>query len=103
MPPKIKSVKAGAIVPTAPREVISSAINKGKYTGKTPEKGTTTRALVLRNGKHGARGTGEITLMGRMTGREKFDLLAGMLSTTGVYFMVSFFIQRISLLSPVKQ
>jgi hypothetical protein len=91
MPPKVKSVKPGAIVPITPREVISSATSKGKYTGKTPEKGTTTRALVLRNGKHGARGTGEIILMSRMTGREKLDLLAGMLSTMGVCFMVSFF------------
>jgi hypothetical protein len=84
MPTKVKSVKPWAIVPTAPREVTSSAISKGKYISKTPEKATTTRALVLRNGKHGARGTGEIILMSRMTGREKLDLLAGILSTTGV-------------------
>ena len=38
---------------------------------------TTERALVLRNGKHGAMGTGELVAVGRMSGREKFDLLSG--------------------------
>ncbi|KAG9316615.1 hypothetical protein JVU11DRAFT_2669 [Chiua virens] len=37
---------------------------------------STSRALVLRNGKYGARGTGELMLAGRISGREKLDLLA---------------------------
>lgn len=41
------------------------------------QKPTTSKALVLRNGKHGSQGTGELMLLGRMTGREKLDLLAG--------------------------
>lgn len=51
-----------------------------KYHGKRDENGlkpSTSRALILRNGKDGARGTGELMLAGRMTGREKLDLLAG--------------------------
>jgi len=51
-----------------------------KYLGKRDESGlkpSTSRALVLRNGKYGARGTGEVILAGRISGREKLDLLAG--------------------------
>ena len=39
---------------------------------------STARALVLRNGKHGAMGTGELVAHGRLSGREKLELLAGM-------------------------
>ena len=38
---------------------------------------TTERALILRNGKQGARGTGELMLVKKLIGREKLDLLAG--------------------------
>lgn len=51
-----------------------------KYHGKRDEGGlkpSTSRALILRNGKYGARGTGEVILAGRISGREKLDLLAG--------------------------
>ncbi|KAF8844311.1 hypothetical protein BDN67DRAFT_765829 [Paxillus ammoniavirescens] len=61
------------LVPVGPRHV------QTKYQGKRDENGlkpSTSRALVLRNGKFGARGTGEIMLAGRMSGREKLDLLA---------------------------
>ncbi|KAF8444599.1 hypothetical protein L210DRAFT_978319 [Boletus edulis BED1] len=50
-----------------------------KYSGKRDENGlkpSTSRALILRNGKYGARGTGEVMLAGRISGREKLDLLA---------------------------
>jgi hypothetical protein len=43
---------------------------------------STARALVLRNGKYGAMGTGEIVPTKHISGREKLDLLGGML-----YFM----------------
>ncbi|KIK92133.1 hypothetical protein PAXRUDRAFT_830231 [Paxillus rubicundulus Ve08.2h10] len=61
------------LVPVGPRHV------QTKYQGKRDENGlkpSTSRALVLRNGKFGARGTGEVMLAGRMSGREKLDLLA---------------------------
>lgn len=100
MTPKANST---AIVPTAPREVISAS--KGGHNGKATEKDSTIRALVLRNGKYGARGTGEIVLMSRMTGREKLDLLAGMSSSECLidFISVSLFIKRILLRSPDKQ
>ncbi|KAF9227359.1 hypothetical protein BS17DRAFT_775364 [Gyrodon lividus] len=62
------------LVPVGPRHM------QVKHQGKRDENGlrpSTSRALVLRNGKFGARGTGEIMLAGRMYGREKLDLLAG--------------------------
>ena len=45
---------------------------------KSNIKESTARALILRNGKHGAMGTGELVAQGRMSGREKLELLAGM-------------------------
>ena len=53
------------------------------------EKPTTSRALVLRNGKYGTRGTGEVMLMSKMSGREKMDLLAGKSSSICVPVNVS--------------
>ncbi|KAH7888698.1 hypothetical protein F5I97DRAFT_1802780 [Phlebopus sp. FC_14] len=50
-----------------------------KHQGKRDENGlrpSTSRALILRNGRYGAQGTGEIVLAGRISGREKLDLLA---------------------------
>lgn len=38
---------------------------------------STARALVLRNGRTGAMGTGELVAMTRLSGREKLELLAG--------------------------
>ncbi|CAA7261735.1 unnamed protein product [Cyclocybe aegerita] len=77
MPPKPKPKVSTSkdLVATGPKEVFSNAATKpGKRAPQ--EKATTTRALVLRNGKYGARGTGEVMLMSRMSGREKMDLLA---------------------------
>lgn len=62
------------LVHTGPKQV------QKKYHSKRDEHGhkpSTSRALVLRNGKYGARGTGEVVLAGRISGREKLDLLAG--------------------------
>lgn len=62
------------LVPVGPRHI------QQKYQGRRDENGerpTTVRALVLRNGKYGARGTGEIVLTSKISGREKLDLLAG--------------------------
>jgi len=70
------------LVPVGPRHVQVS-----KHGGKRDENGlkpTTSRALVLRNGKFGARGTGEVMLSSKMSGREKLDLLAGKLSILSI-------------------
>ena len=77
MPPKEQNSSAVKdLIPTGPREVFKNS-DRSKEKLKRPQKETTTRALVLRNGKYGARGTGEVMLASRMMGREKLDLLAG--------------------------
>lgn len=62
------------LIPVGPKHVQTKFHGKRDQNGLKP---STSRALVLRNGKYGARGTGEIILAGRMSGREKLDLLAG--------------------------
>lgn len=81
--PKEKTSISTDLVPIGPRQVVSNATAKTDK-GKKLEKVTTTRALVLRSA---ARGTGEIVLASRMTGREKLDLLAGMASLIKVLFV----------------
>jgi hypothetical protein len=44
---------------------------------------STARALVLRNGKQGAMGTGELMSLRKPIGREKLDLLGGKQSSHG--------------------
>ncbi|TDL26198.1 hypothetical protein BD410DRAFT_895610 [Rickenella mellea] len=44
--------------------------------GSRDQTSITSRALVLRNGKYGSMGTGEVTLARKMSGREKLELLA---------------------------
>lgn len=73
------------LVPVGPRHVSTKApghlsTRASKNQSKRNENGekpTTSRAIVLRNGKYGARGTGELILVSKLTGREKLDLLAG--------------------------
>ncbi|KAI0074642.1 hypothetical protein K474DRAFT_1665173 [Panus rudis PR-1116 ss-1] len=69
-----KPAPSKEVVKVGPQEVWGDK-NRPKRTedGKKP---TTARALVLRNGKYGARGTGEVILLNKMSGREKLDLLA---------------------------
>jgi len=75
----LNSPTPGHLVPTGPRDVSTKVTKRRTHSG-TGEKPTTTRALVLRNGKHGARGTGELMLASKLSGREKLDLLAGVRS-----------------------
>jgi hypothetical protein len=62
------------LIPVGPKHVQIKHRSKRDENGLKP---STSRALVLRNGKYGARGTGEVILAGRISGREKLDLLAG--------------------------
>ena len=62
------------LVPAGPSHIQSNQHRKRDESSLKP---STSRALVLRNGKYGARGTGELILAERITGREKLDLLAG--------------------------
>lgn len=73
-PPKAPKESSGALVRTGPKTV-----QKHHKHGKLDDNGklpTTSRALVLRNGKHGSQGTGEL-MVSKISGREKLDLLAG--------------------------
>ncbi|KAF7321790.1 hypothetical protein MKEN_00700800 [Mycena kentingensis (nom. inval.)] len=82
MPPKAKqsakpdpkpSSDSKALVTVGDRHVVpSSRRSKRNDDGQKP---TTVKALVLRNGKFGARGTGEMVQVTRLLGREKLDLL----------------------------
>lgn len=55
-------------------QVRPSTVKRDQF-GRRP---TTTKALVLRNGKQGAMGTGEVVpFSGKISGREKLELLAG--------------------------
>lgn len=63
-----------ALVAVGRKDVIAKHAGKRDADGRRP---TTSKALVLRNGKHGAYGTGEVMLSSKLSGREKLDLLAG--------------------------
>ncbi|KAI0093110.1 hypothetical protein BDY19DRAFT_989781 [Irpex rosettiformis] len=81
MPPKkppakllTQRPKSQALVTTGPKEVVQRKTHsKRDADGHKP---TTARALVLRNGKYGSMGTGEVILATKMSGREKLELLA---------------------------
>ncbi|KAF8650432.1 hypothetical protein AX16_005235 [Volvariella volvacea WC 439] len=78
MPPKklpkiaAQPKSSDALITRGARDVAPSS-SRNRPQGEKP---TTTRAMVLRNGKYGARGTGELVLMSRLTGHEKVVLLA---------------------------
>jgi hypothetical protein len=67
------------LVKLGPREVFVEADKAQKLREVKP---TTSRALVLRNGKYGVQARGDLSLMSKISGREKLDLLAGELTVT---------------------
>jgi hypothetical protein len=103
MPLKEKSSSTSkGLIPTGPREVFRNS-DRSKEKLKRPQRETTTKALVLRNGKYGARGSGEIILATRMMGREKLDLLAGTVVAPANNLNLICFHQRISSRNPTRQ
>jgi len=73
MPPKAKSKGSNALVARGKREIIHASSAR-KSLGQKP---STSRALILRNAKFGAVGSGEVQLFNkRIFGQEKLDLLA---------------------------
>ncbi|KAI0696691.1 hypothetical protein BC835DRAFT_1271539 [Cytidiella melzeri] len=72
--PEPQVSKSQALVTTGPKEIVRK-IHQSKRDADG-HKPTTARALVLRNGKYGAMGTGEMMLVTKMSGREKLELLA---------------------------
>lgn len=76
--PKLGAKSASKdLVKLGPREVFVDADKARKLREAKP---TTSRALVLRNGKYGVQGRGSLSLMSKISGREKLDLLAGTLA-----------------------
>ncbi|KAF7980729.1 hypothetical protein HWV62_36739 [Athelia sp. TMB] len=72
--PKGKLSESRDLISTGRKDITAS-----KRHGKRDENGnkpTTSKALVIRNGKYGAHGSGEVILASKMSGREKLDLLA---------------------------
>ena len=74
MPPR--RAQSSAIVPTGPKDVWYDAPTPRRKQGGT--KPSTERALVLRNGKEGINGSGEVIMFTKLFGRETLELLAGM-------------------------
>jgi hypothetical protein len=95
MPPKgstkSSSTTPKALVKTGPRDVSSKNPSNRALNHDLP---STARALILRNSKYGAVGTGEVVLVSKLTGREKLDLLAGVMSllTRPFSFLHFFFV-----------
>ena len=72
--------KSSALVTTGPKEVVVKTRHHGRKLDANGMRPTTSRALVLRNGKQGAMGSGEMVLSQKISGREKLELLAGVFS-----------------------
>ena len=68
--------QSSTIVPTGSRDVWHDGPTRRRKQGGT--KPSTERALVLRNGKEGINGSGEVAMFTKLFGREKLELLAGM-------------------------
>lgn len=72
------------LIKVGPKDVkISKNGSKKDKDGRRP---TTSAALVLRSGKYGSFGTGEMVLATKLSGREKLDLLAGGSQEYCLYF-----------------
>lgn len=74
MPPSC-SASSKALVAIGPSHLSTGIVTERAENVLRP---TTSRALVLRNGRYGTMGTGElVSLRRKLTGKEKLDLLAG--------------------------
>jgi hypothetical protein len=91
MPPR-KSVSKPLPGPATPSKrtelvAVGSRQVQVKHPTRLDENGllpSTARALVLRNGKQGAMGTGELMSLRKPIGREKLELLGGKLFSHGI-------------------
>ncbi|KAJ3558020.1 hypothetical protein NM688_g1154 [Phlebia brevispora] len=63
------------LVTTGPKEIQVAKKHHGTRRDEHGNRPSTTRALILRNGKHGAMGTGEVVAKGKISGSEKLELL----------------------------
>ena len=83
-----RRAESSAIVPTGPKDVWHDGPTRRRKQGGT--KPSTERALVLRNGKEGINGSGEVTIFTKLFGREKLELLAGMSFLLGIRDLAPF-------------
>lgn len=72
--PPHKTSASRDLIAVGRKDVVAKSAGRRDAEGRRP---TTSKALVLRNGKYGAYGTGEVLLASKLSGREKLDLLAG--------------------------
>jgi hypothetical protein len=84
--------KSRDLVPVGSKHLSSNNPRKRNENGDKP---STARALILRNGKHGARGSGELVLTSKMTGSEKLELLAGERLSSGFFRRRCSFVSRV--------
>lgn len=90
MPPRKLAAKplSGSVAPSKHTDIVvrGSRQVQVKHPTRLDENGwlpSTARALVLRNGKQGAMGAGELMSLRKPIGREKLDLLGGKLLSVG--------------------
>jgi hypothetical protein len=86
MPPRKTAARLlpGSAVPSSHTDLVTRGSRQVqvKHPSRLDENGflpSTKRALVLRSGKQGAVGTGELMSLRKPIGREKLDLLGGKL------------------------
>jgi len=97
MPPRKLAAKPlpGSAAPSKHTDLVAigSRQVQVKHANRLDENGllpSTARALVLRNGKQGAMGTGELMSLRKPIGREKLDLLGGKLLYHGLLTLVPY-------------
>lgn len=69
----------GAIVPRAKRNAAGEDISRAVVSSRRrrPESNTTSKAIVLRHGRHGVWGEGQLASFKKLSGQEKLALRAG--------------------------
>lgn len=72
---------SGAVVTRAKRNADGEDVLRAVVVSKRrPAASTTSRAVVLRHGRHGIWGDGQVAYMKKISGQEKLALLAGELA-----------------------
>jgi hypothetical protein len=86
MPP---SEATGAVIPRTKRNENGEDISRALVlVRRRPAASTSSRAIVLRHGRHGIWGEGQVAFMKKISGQEKLALVAGMLLLLLLCFFV---------------
>jgi hypothetical protein len=87
MPPT--SEVTGAVIPRTKRNANGEDISRALVIARRrPAASTSSRAIVLRHGRHGIWGDGQVAFMKKISGQEKLALVAGTL----LLFLFCFFV-----------